>query len=80
MSEWITDRLPAIEEHVGEELVCENAWHNEILRLRDELDRQRRILDGVFAIVWEHAASNDPRMAEVADALGRPYTWQEGGE
>jgi hypothetical protein len=37
-------QLPSIEDHVGEELQCENAWQQDVFELREVVCRQQRAL------------------------------------
>jgi hypothetical protein len=36
--------LPLIEDHVGEKLQCEDAWHEDVRQLREVVCRQREVL------------------------------------
>ena len=69
--------LAEIEEHVGELMQCEDAWHQEVLQLRQMIVRYREALVIVLNSMCLALPNRDANVLELAELLDEPFPWQE---
>ncbi len=69
--------LPPIEDHAGEELQCEDAWHQEVLQLRQVIVRYREALVVVLNSMCLVLPNRDANVLELAELLDEPFPWLE---
>lgn len=69
--------LAEIEEHVGELMQCEDAWHQEVLQLRQMIVRYREALTLVQQAIVELLPNQDGRVLDLAELIESPLPWQE---
>lgn len=71
-------RLPAIEDHVGEELQCEAEVTQEHIRqLREVVVLQQHALAVVQRVLWDLLPNGDARLEELNDYLNFELPWIE---
>jgi hypothetical protein len=68
---------PSIEDHTGVGLQCEDAWHQEVLQLRQMIVNHREALVIVLNAMCLALPNRDANVLELAELLDEPFPWQE---
>lgn len=69
--------LPPVEEHVGEQMQCEDAWHADVKQLREMIVLQRQALACVQQAMFDLLPNGDGRLEHLTGILDEPLPWIE---
>ena len=69
--------LPMIEDHIGEELQCQDAWHEDVAQLREMVVRQQTALAVVCRALFEHLPNQDHNVLDLSELLQREIPWNQ---